>query len=287
MHILTERVIGLKKIINLFPVLLLFLAIAGCGEPNAKTVSVRKDIILATTTSTQDSGLLDVLIPVFEKETGYNVKTIAVGTGQALALGERGEADVLLTHAPSSEQRLVAKGIVTDYALVMHNDFVLVGPPEDPAQVQGRDIKEALAAIASSQALFVSRGDDSGTHKFEQGIWQKAGIEPRGKWYQSTGSGMGQTLNVAAEKRCYTITDRGTYLALKDKLNLEILVQGSQELKNIYHVMVVNPEKFPGVNAEGARALAAFLLKPETQTLIGQFGVDKYGQPLFYPDASK
>ncbi|AVX20082.1 tungstate transport system substrate-binding protein [Carboxydocella sporoproducens DSM 16521] len=283
----------MKRTAILFTVIMLFIAsLTGCGSQQEKAKNTiaeksNKDVILATTTSTQDSGLLDVLIPAFEKETGYNVKTIAVGTGQALAMGERGEADVLLTHAPASEQKLVDKGIVTDYSLVMHNDFILVGPAEDPARVKGKEIKEALKAISQQQALFLSRGDNSGTHKFEQKIWEKVGIKPAGKWYQSTGSGMGQTLSVAAEKRGYTITDRGTYLALKDKLNLEILVQGSNELKNIYHVMAVNPDKYPKVNAKGARAFIAFLLKPDTQKLIGQFGVDKYGQPLFYPDAIK
>ncbi|WP_079907594.1 substrate-binding domain-containing protein [Carboxydocella sp. JDF658] len=287
----------MKKIgIWLSILMLLVINLVGCSsvsssveEKAVKSVEeqANKEIILATTTSTQDSGLLDVLVPAFEKETGYKVKTIAVGTGQALALGERGEADVLLTHAPASEKKLVDQGLVTDYSLVMHNDFILVGPAEDPAQVKGKDIKEALKRIAQSQSLFLSRGDDSGTHKFEQKVWEKTGIKPAGKWYQSTGSGMGQTLNVAAEKRGYTITDRGTFLALKDKINLEILVQGSQELKNIYHVMAVNSAKYPKVNAKGAKAFIAFLLKPETQRMIGQFGVDKYGQPLFYPDAVK
>jgi len=247
-----------------------------------------KDIILATTTSTVDSGLLDRLIPVFEQKTGYRVKTIAVGTGQALAMGEKGEADVLLTHAPQAEQKLVDSKVVTNYKLVMHNDFVIIGPANDPAGMKGKPSAEALAAIAGKGAVFISRGDDSGTHKMELSLWKKAQITPSGnKWYQETGQGMGATVQMASDKQGYTLTDRATYLALKSKVSLAILSQGDASLLNIYHVMEVNPEKFGKVNAEGAHAFAEFMVNPETQKLIGEFGKDKFGEPLFFPDAGK
>lgn len=251
------------------------------------------DVVLATTTSTMDTGLLDVLGPLFQQKTGYFLKPISVGTGQALAYGERGEADVLLVHAPSAEKPLVEKGVCINRRLVMHNDFVLVGPPGDPAGVKkvgsGKgSAAKALKAIASKGALFISRGDDSGTHKKELSIWKEAATDPKGKkWYQETGSGMGATLNVASEKSGYTLTDRGTYLAQKKNLKLEIVLEGDPILLNIYHVMQVNPEKFPKVHAEGAKAFVDFLLSPEIQKLISEFGVDKYGAPLFFADGGK
>ncbi len=210
------------------------------------TTPENPDIILATTTSTQDSGLLDVLIPMFEEQTGYRVKTIAVGTGQALAMGEKGEADVLLTHAPASEKPLVESGAVTNYQLVMHNDFILVGPSSDPAKVKDlKSVADAFKAISETSSIFVSRGDDSGTDKKEKGIWKDINIPNEGSWYQETGQGMGQTLNIASQKEGYTLTDRATFLAQKDNLQLEIAVQGEKSLLNIYHVMQVNEEKFP------------------------------------------
>ncbi|MDI3280333.1 MAG: substrate-binding domain-containing protein [Bacillota bacterium] len=246
------------------------------------------DVILATTTSTVDTGLLDVLLPIFEAQTGYKVKPIGVGSGQALAMGEKGEADVLLTHAPAAEKPLVEKGLVTNYRLVMHNDFVLVGPAEDPAGIRGmKSSAAALQKIAQAKALFISRGDDSGTHKKEQELWKKAGIKPGGAWYQESGSGMGQTLLIASEKKGYTLTDRGTYLAQKKNIALEILVEGDRDLLNIYHVMQVNPAKFSKVNAEGAQAFVEFMVAPETQKLIADYGRDKYGSPLFFADAGK
>lgn len=247
------------------------------------------ELILATTTSTQDSGLLDVLVPMFEKKTGYQVKTIAVGTGQAMAMGQRGEADVLLVHAPESEKKYVADGYGVNRQLVMHNDFVLVGPPDDPAKVKGtKTSKEALQKLAAAKALFVSRGDNSGTDQLEKKLWKVLGTDPKGQqWYQETGQGMGATLNVAAEKKGYTITDRATYLALKKTLGLDILVEGDVSLLNIYHVMEVNPAKFPKVNVEGAKAFAQFMVSKDTQETIGKFGVDKFGQPLFFADAGK
>jgi tungstate transport system substrate-binding protein len=246
-----------------------------------------KDVILATTTSTVDSGLLDVLIPIFEKRTGYRVKTIAVGTGQALAMGEKGEADVLLCHAPEAERKLVDSGAATNYQLVMHNDFVLVGPSADPAGIKGKGSVAALGLIAQKEAVFVSRGDDSGTNKKELGIWKAAGVTPQGKWYQQSGQGMGATLLMASEKEGYTLTDRATYLAQKANVRLAILSEGDKALLNIYHVMQVNPAKFTKVNADGAKAFVEFMFAPDTQKMIGEFGKEKFGQSLFFPDAGK
>ncbi|WP_333871789.1 substrate-binding domain-containing protein, partial [Desulforamulus putei] len=238
---------------------------------------------------TQDSGLLDVLQPEFEKKTGYKLKVIAVGTGAALKMGEKGEADVLLTHAPKSEKPLVDSGVAVNYSLVMHNDFILVGPENDPAGIkEAKTTAEAMKKIFDKGAIFISRGDDSGTHKKELSLWQEAKLEPKGrKWYQESGTGMGATLNIASEKQGYTLTDRATYLAQKGKLKLAILKQGDKSLLNIYHVMNVNPEKFSKVNAEGGKAFVDFMVSKETQEIIGKFGVDKYGEPLFFPDAGK
>lgn len=248
-----------------------------------------KTIILATTTSTQDSGLLDVLLPIFEKKTGYFVKTIAVGSGQAMAMGQKGEADVLLVHSPEAEKKFIAEGYGINRRLVMHNDFIIVGPSEDPAKIKGiKSSSESFKKIALAKALFLSRGDNSGTHAKEKDIWKAAGINPeREKWYQQTGLGMGQTLNVAAEKKGYTLADRGTYLALKKNLGLDILLEGDAILLNIYHVIEVNPAKWPKVNAPGAKAFADFMVFKETQSIIKTFGVDKFGSPLFFPDAGK
>jgi tungstate transport system substrate-binding protein len=265
-----------------------FAAAAAAAEPAGKGA---RSIILATTTSTQDSGLLDVLLPVFEKESGYFVKTISVGSGQAMAMGRRGEADVLLVHSPQDEKKFVEEGYGVDRRLVMHNDFVLVGPKADPAGVRGlKTCKEALGKIASKGAPFLSRGDNSGTHAKEKGLWKAVAIEPQGqKWYQQTGLGMGETLNVAAEKGGYTLADRGTFLA-RDKarpLGLEILVEGEPLLLNVYHVIEVNPAKWPKVNAAGAKAFADFVVSKRAQDIVSRFGVEKVGAPLFIPDAGK
>jgi tungstate transport system substrate-binding protein len=248
-----------------------------------------KTIILATTTSTQDSGLLDVLIPIFEKQTGYFVKTIAVGSGQAMAMGQKGEADVLLVHSPAAEKKFVAEGFGINRRLIMHNDFIIVGPPDDPAKIKGLKLaSEAFKKIASAQALFLSRADKSGTHTKEMDIWKASGIKPEGeKWYQQTGLGMGQTLSVTAEKKGYTLADRGTYLALKKNLGLDILVEGDAILLNIYHVIEVNQAKWPKVNAPGGKAFADFMVSNETQGIIKTFGVEKFGSPLFFPDVGK
>ncbi len=245
-------------------------------------------VILSTTTSTQDSGLLDVLVPMFERKSGLTVKTISVGTGQALALAARGEADVTLAHAPGLEKKYVEDGKMSNRRLVMYNDFVIIGPSDDPARI--KDLPKAVDAlkrIAENQSRFVSRGDKSGTHVLEQGLWKQAGIEPKGAWYIESGQGMGQTPGIANDRRPYTLTDRGTYLAFQKRVDLPILVEKDRPLLNIYSVMEVNPANGPRVNAAGGKAFAEFMLASETQAVIKAFGVDKYGQPLFVPVAGK
>ena len=278
-----NRKIGQKSL--LLGIAVLLLLITGVTSIQAQP----KTIILATTTSTQDSGLLDVLLPIFEKKTGYFVKTIAVGSGQAMAMGQKGEADVLLVHSPAAEKKFVAEGYGINRRLIMHNDYIIVGPPGDPAKVKGlKPTSEAFKKIASEKALFLSRGDNSGTHSKEREVWKAAAINPEGeKWYQQTGLGMGQTLSVTAEKKGYTLADRGTYLALKKNLGLDILVEGDAILLNIYHAIEVNPAKWPKANAAGAKAFADFMVSKETQEIIKTFGVDKFGSPLFFPDAGK
>ncbi len=277
---------------------LIVLASAACAPAAAPSPAVaptqplkpaNPEVILATTTSTQASGLLDVLLPLFTKQTGYSVKPIAVGSGQAMAMGEQGEADVLLVHSPDAEARYMAAGHGINRRLVMHNDFVIVGPPADPAKIKGTpSAVEAFKKIAAAKALFISRGDNSGTDALEKRLWGQAGGVPQGQpWYQETGQGMGATLNVANEKDGYTITDRGTYLARKAGLNLEILVEKDRLLLNIYHVIQVNPQKSSRINAAGAQAFADFMIAPATQKVIGEFGVDRFGTPLFFPDAGK
>ncbi len=272
-----------------FAFLVAAFACAATLFPAVPSAAASKNLILATTTSTQDSGLLDELIPAFEKRTGLFVKTIAVGSGQAMAMGEKGEADVLLVHSPAAEEKFMKDGFGASRALVMHNDFVVVGPPSDPAGIKGTaPSSAAFRNIAEKGALFLSRGDKSGTHSKELALWKAAGVAFEGKpWYQQTGLGMGQTLSVAAEKRGYTLADRGTYLSMRKTLGLDILVEGDRDLLNVYHVIVVNPAKGPKVNAEGAKAFAEFLVAPDTQKTIGGFGVGKFGAPLFFPDAGK
>ncbi len=247
------------------------------------------EVIMASTTSTGDSGLMDALLPLFEQKTGYKVKPIYVGSGQAMTMGERGEADVLLVHAPESEVRFMQAGHGSDRRLVMHNDFIIVAPSADPARIRGMNSAvDALKRISVAGALFLSRGDNSGTNQTEVKIWKAAGIDPTGKpWYQQSGQGMGATLNIASEKGAYTITDRATYLANRKNLTLDILVQGDPILLNIYHVIQVNAAKSDKINAAGAKAFADFMVSAEAQEIIGKFGLDKYGQPLFFPDAGK
>ena len=247
-------------------------------------------VLLATTTSTRDAGLLDSLLPVFERRTGLKVKVIAVGSGQALEMGRRGDADVVLAHAPDAERALADSGYFLRRRLVMHNDFLLVGPASDPAGLRG--MNEAVAAmrrIAERRGLFVSRGDRSGTHLLEQKLWRLAGIRlpSEGEWYVESGQGMAATLQMTDQKRAYTISDRATYLAWRDKLQLVPLTEGDTLLYNVYHVMEVNPRNAPRLNVAGGRALADFFVSPEAQALIAQFGRSRFGQSLFVPDAGK
>ena len=246
-------------------------------------------LILATTTSTQDSGLLDLLVPLFESQTGYTVQTVAVGTGAALKMAEEGNADVLLVHAPSSEKALMDAGWGKDRFLVMHNDFMIVGPANDPAGIKGSSTAvEAFQKIFAAGSTFISRSDDSGTNKMEISLWEKTRSDPKGAgWYVESGQGMGATLTIASEKNAYTLTDRATYLANKGNLSLDILVEGDPALLNVYHVITVNPDKWPKSDYEGALAFANFMIAGDTQAVIGKFGVDKFGQPLFFPDADK
>lgn len=247
------------------------------------------EIIMASTTSTGDSGLMSVLIPIFQQKTGYTIKPIYVGSGAAMTMGERGEADVLLVHAPDSEVKFIQAGHGVDRKLVMHNDFVIIGPASDPAGIKGMSSAiDALKKIAAATSIFISRGDNSGTDQLEKKLWSKVGITPKGQsWYQESGQGMGATLNIASEKAAYTITDRATYLATQKNLSLDILVEGDPVLLNIYHVIQVNPAKSAMINAAGAKAFGDFMVDATTQEIIRTFGVDKYGQPLFFPDAGK
>jgi tungstate transport system substrate-binding protein len=244
-------------------------------------------LILATTTSTQDSGLLDFILPDFEQANNVEVDVVAVGTGQALALGEDGNADVVLVHARDREDNFMAAGHGVRREDVMFNDFVIVGPPSDPAGIQGTtDAAEAMTQIAEAQAPFVSRGDDSGTHTKEKSIWSAAGIEPSGDWYISAGQGMGAVLTMADEEQAYTLSDRATYLARTlEGTELVILVEGDPILFNPYGVMAVNPDKGPQIQLDLANQFIDWMISVPTQEMIGQFGVDEFGAPLFTPDS--
>jgi tungstate transport system substrate-binding protein len=245
----------------------------------------RREVLLATTTSFQDSGLLDDLVDDFALKTGYRVRATAVGSGAAIAIGAKGDADVVVAHSEQAELEFMAQGNGGRRVKVMHNDFVIVGPPADPARIRGKSSLEALRAIAAAGAPFYSRGDKSGTDVFEKGLWRQAGVTPAPPWYVEAATGMGQTLQVASEKRAYTIADRGTYLARKASLTLEVLAEKEPPLFNYYHAMTVDPAKHPRVNSAGANAFVDYLVSPETQRRIAQFGVAKYGEPLFRPDA--
>jgi tungstate transport system substrate-binding protein len=255
------------------------------------TKPANPSMILATTSSTQDSGLLDVLIPDFEAKTGFTVKVVAVGSGAAMTLGQQGNADVLLVHSPAAEKTFMDGGYGSDRRLVMHNDFIIVGPSSDPAGIKAAtSAVDSFQKIAAASAQFVSRGDKSGTNAAELNIWKSAKIDPAGtkaSWYIQSGTTMGATLTIASQKDAYTLSDRATYLANKANLSLEILYQGDKVLLNVYHVIIVNHDKWPNTNLDGATAFANYMISPETQTLIGGFGMDKYGQQLFIPDATK
>jgi len=254
------------------------------------------EILMSSTTSTRDSGLMDVLIPIFQQKTGYVLKPVYVGSGQAMTMGQKGQADVLLVHAPASEVKFMQDGYGASRQLVMHNDFIIVGPASDPAGIKGvSSATDALKKIADAKITFYSRGDNSGTDQLEKQLWTKIGVTVKDgaasnpSWYTEASLGMGDLLRVASEKQSYTITDRATYLNNQKTLSLAVLVQGDPALLNIYHVIQVNPAKFTDVkiNTEGAKAFADFMVSPETQKLITQYGVDKFGQPLFFPDAGK
>jgi len=259
------------------------LVVPGCGGGGGGTSTTASGtMILATTTSTRDSGLLDVLIPAFERASECQVKTLAVGSGDALKLGERGDADVLLVHSPAAEEAYMRGGHGASRLAVMHNDFVLVGPPSDPARIKGSpDAPTALGRIARAREPFISRGDDSGTNVKELTLWKTAGIKPRGGWYVETGQGMGETLTIASQKQGYTLSDRGTFLATKN-LDAKIFVQGGAALRNPYHVIVV---RHKGTNLGCAKAFSTWITSAPTQRMIARFGVAKYHQPLFFPDA--
>ena len=286
-----------KSFVTYFAVLVvLSFVLAACGTatpvatqaPTQPPKPSNPSLILATTTSTQDSGLLDVLVPDFEQRTGYTVKTIAVGSGEAMKMGQECNADVLLVHSPAAEKDFMSNNYGSDRRLVMHNDFIIVGPSSDPAGVKSAATSvDAFTKIAETKSKFISRGDNSGTNAKELAIWKSANITPQGDWYVETGQGMGASLTIASEQSAYILTDRATYLANKANLQLDILSEGDAALLNIYHVIVVNPANCPTVNNTGAIAFADYIVAPEAQTLIGSFGVEKYGQALFTPDAGK
>ena len=261
------------------------LGIGACGGDDSGGSQSGTDdgaMILATTTSTQDSGLLDELIPRFQKDSGCSVKTVAVGSGEALELGAKGDADVLLVHSPEAEQEYMDAGHGVSREAVMHNDYVVVGPADDPAHVKGADsAAEAFAGIAKAQAPFASRADESGTNTKELSLWEAAGVEPEGSWYIETGQGMGETLTIASQKQAYTLADRGTFLAT-DNLDLDVLVEGGDDLLNPYHVIMVKGED---VNRACAQKFSDWITSPTIQDEIGRFGVAEYGEQLFVPDA--
>lgn len=267
--------------------LTVFILAGVLATPGVGAQPPRPDVILATTTSTSDSGLLEALVPLFQAETGYRLKVIAVGTGEALRMGERGDADVLLTHAPMAEAKLVASGHLIHRRQFMHNDFILVGPAADPAGIRrAESAPAALRQIAREKAPFLSRGDDSGTHKKERALWKEAGLAPAGRWYLEAGQGMGATLIIAHNKRAYTLTDRATYLTFRRerRIDLAILFQGDPRLLNRYSVMQVNPAIHPNVNAAGAEAFSGFLLSGRARQVIREFGRAQYGEALFFLD---
>ncbi len=257
-----------------------FAITCGCAGPPQQ----QNRLVLATTTSARDSGLLDMVLPRFKSESGIDVEVIAVGTGQALKLGRRGDADILLTHAPAAENQFVANGYARQRYPIMSNDFLLVGPESDPAALRGTTpIHSALKKLVQRETSFISRGDESGTHLREQQAWRDCGIAPRGTWYVEAGSGMAATLRMASEMEAYTLCDRGTFLAQQGHLDLDILCQHDPSMQNEYAAMIVSRSKHPHVNDKGAQQLVEFLSSPEIQTLIEGFGVAQYGSPLFVP----
>ncbi|AKL94378.1 ABC-type tungstate transport system, periplasmic component [Clostridium aceticum] len=281
-------------------VLVLMMIFVGCaGSPqeappaeetpqDAAPQVANTNLLLSTTTSTENSGLLDAILPVFEKETGIEVKVVAVGTGQALQMGKDGEADVLLVHAKASEEEFVAEGHGVERFEVMYNDFVLLGPDSDPAGVlasASNDILKAFQLVYDNQAPFVSRGDDSGTHKMELELWKELGLEPSGNWYVEAGQGMGAVIQMTDEMVGYTLTDRATYLSMKNNLELQVVTEGDTKLFNQYGIIAVNPDKNDKINFEAAEVFIDWMLSEKGQQLIGEFGKAEYGEPLFIPNA--
>ncbi len=260
----------------------------GAGPAGGQPAQGNRDVIVAMTTSTVDTGLMDVLVPIFEKQSGYRVKLISAGTGQTLTMGARGDADVVLGHAPELERKYVAEGAFVNPRLVMVNDFVIVGPPADPLKIKGmRRLADVFRLIAETKTTFVSRADRSGTHIRELALWKRAGVEPSGSWYIQTGQGQGATLSIASERQAYALTDRGTYLALQKRLSLAVVFEKGKPLLNVYHVLEINPVRHPKVNHAGGKAFADFLVSPAAQKVIETFGVEKFGQPLFVPVAGR
>lgn len=275
-----------KRMIIVLMLIMSILIFVGCGQDVENEVAIEKVIRMATTTSTEDSGLLDVLLPEFQNDTGININVIAVGTGQAIKMGEDGDADLILVHARAAEDKFVADGYGVNRKDVMYNDFLILGPADDPAGIKGeKDVAVAMQKIVSSEAVFVSRGDDSGTHKKEIDIWKAANIEPSGKWYKETGQGMGETYRIASEMKAYTLIDRATYLHNRDKYELEGIVEGDDRLFNPYGVIAVNPEKHSNVDYESAMEFVNWITSAKGQKLIGEYGVQEFGQALFVPDA--
>jgi tungstate transport system substrate-binding protein len=267
---------------------LVFAVLAGALLHLAPASAEDRSIVVASTTSTQDSGLFGYLLPIFKARTGIEVKVIAQGTGQALDTARRGDADVVFVHARAQEEKFLAEGFGVKRFDVMYNDFVLIGPKSDPAGVKGRDIETALKTIQAKAAPFVSRGDRSGTHSAELALWKQAGIDisvGKGPWYREIGQGMGAALNTAAAMNGYTLSDRGTWISFKNRGDLDIVVEGDKRLFNQYGVMLVNPEKYPGVKRELGQVFVDWLISPEGQAAIAGYKID--GQQLFFPDAEK
>jgi tungstate transport system substrate-binding protein len=263
-----------------------FVTLIALGSPTVSAQEPPRSLLLATTTSVQDSGLLDHLLPVFMERTNIRVRAVAVGTGAALRMGAEGNADVLLTHAPSSEKKLLADGAIDRRVEIMQNYFVLAGPPADPADVRSApSVTQALLRIRKSGAPFVSRGDDSGTHKREVALFRAAGLDPDEKFQglTRTGSGMGLSLQIAGEKQAYILSDIGTFLAFHERIGLEVMSGNEASLRNVYAILHVNPERFPKVHADEATALEAFFARAETRAAIAKFGLERFGRRLFEP----
>lgn len=274
----------MKKLMAIMAIAVAAFALAGCGA----SATTPRTMTLATTTSTQDSGLLDYILPIFKADTGIEVKVIAKGTGEALEMGKRGDADCLLVHAKAKEEQFVKDGYGVERFDVMYNDFIIVGPKSDPGALKTEASSDALAAfklISSKGLTFISRGDDSGTNTKELALWKSAEIQPAGDWYVSAGKGMGAVLQMASEKQAYTLTDRATYLSMKDKLDLEIVTENCKDLYNQYGIIMVNPDKFSSVKKAEAQEFIDWMLSDKGQKLIAEYGKDKYGQSLFIPNA--